>query len=131
MQLLCSCGQTITKDLCLISCKKSHYRVPADYPKYEQKNGFFYISKRVSKENNKWDDEKPAQILPVIPKTINVSLHDILLPIPIMPDGYGCCDWSSGANFNCVCGKTIGQMYLDCYEDKSLSFYEKDIIRKY
>lgn len=55
-------------------------------------------------------------------------LEDI---IPPFKDGYGCCNWSMGRGLLCSCGNTLGEMYLDCYEDGAVEFDIKSIDRVY
>ena len=51
--------------------------------------------------------------------------------IPKFKRGYGCCNYSMGHYLKCECGNTVGHMYLDCYEDNTVSFIEKKIMRTY
>lgn len=55
-------------------------------------------------------------------------LEDI---IPPFKDGYGCCNWSMGRELLCSCGNTLGEMYLDCYEDGVVEFDIKSVDRVY
>lgn len=129
MQISCRCGRVLTNDLCLTKNTNESYF--EGYEKDKHRKGFFSINNRIPAFNNKWSDDHPAQIVPERPKTMSVSVEDYLLSIPPMPSGYGCCDWSMGAKLHCSCGRLIGFMYLDCYEDKSINFIHKSVIRNY
>tara|TARA_A100001391_G_scaffold141360_1_gene99221 strand:+ start:2400 stop:2918 length:519 start_codon:yes stop_codon:yes gene_type:complete len=51
--------------------------------------------------------------------------------IPPFKSGYGCCNWSMGRKLTCSCGNTLGEMYLDCYEDGVVEFYVNKVDRVY
>lgn len=51
--------------------------------------------------------------------------------IPKFKTGHGCCNYSMGEYLVCGCGNRVGHMYLDCYEDKTVEFIEKNVVRTY
>jgi hypothetical protein len=129
MKLKCTCGKTLTKDVCLKSYKQL-YSFEKEERQIKHKRGFFSIRNKSSSYNNKWSDEHPAQIIKPSPKYIIVSEDDVILTIIPMPPGHGCCNWSGGPLF-CECGSEIATMNIDCYEEKSIYFYDKKVVRMY
>ena len=51
--------------------------------------------------------------------------------IPEFKQGYGCCHYSGGYNLHCYCGNHIANLHLDCYEDGSVRFLQKEVNRLY
>ena len=51
--------------------------------------------------------------------------------IPEFKTGYGCCNWNMGQYLKCSCGNLLGEMYLDCFEEKYIKFYKKSVDRVY
>lgn len=96
------------------------------------KSGLFYETRNRPKENNKWHDDKPAQIICKI-KSEFVVAEDSMCDgvIPPFKSGYGCCNYSMGEPLMCECGNHVGSMYLDCYEDKSVSLIKDKVVRVY
>lgn len=96
------------------------------------RRGVFYMTQGRKKENNKYDEDRPAQIvrkrLPMIAVGVSSILDDV---IPPFKHGHGCCNFSMGEVMNCTCGNPVGHMYLDCYEDGSVHFIEKGVTRVY
>lgn len=96
------------------------------------KSGLFYETRNRPKENNKWHDDRPAQIIRKIKSEFVVS-EDSMCDgvIPPFKSGYGCCNYSMGEPLMCECGTHVGGMYLDCYEDKSVSLIKDKVVRVY
>ena len=46
-----------------------------------------------------------------------------------MTSGYGCCNWSLGRILTCDCKQILGEMYLDCYEEGYVKFFNKSVVR--
>ncbi|CAL9964994.1 hypothetical protein VPHD479_0093 [Vibrio phage D479] len=96
------------------------------------KRGVFYMSQGQKKENNKYCDDRPAQIVRKRASEIVVGQSSIFDGIiPPFKRGHGCCNYSMGEKLKCECGNHIGHMYLDCYEDGSVHFVEKNVTRVY
>ena len=131
MKLFCKCGKQLTKDICKTTRSNSIEVNDEDYPGAKWRPGFFKEYKKVPYENNKWSLTKPAQIVRGQPAVISVAEEDVVLEIPPMIKGYGCCNWSFGSKLKCSCGNTVAMMYLDCYEDKSVDFIEDNVVRSY
>lgn len=66
------------------------------------------------------------------PATIVCSSSSVLDGvIPKFKKGYGCCNYSTGHTLLCECGSELGGMYLDCYEDNTICFIDKSVVRCY
>lgn len=144
MKLHCAkCNKQLTHDLYKVSVSRLkgvvlnindiwHKDTGCDYPRSDMKSGLFYETRNRPKDNNKWNDDRPAQILRKIKSEFVVaegSMCDGV--IPPFKSGYGCCNYSMGEPLICECGTNIGGMYLDCYEDKSVSLIKDKVIRVY
>lgn len=96
------------------------------------KKGIFYLIKAERSWNNKWDEDRPAQIIKKTPTQIVVGQGSILNDIiPTFKSGHGCCNYSMGEVLYCECGNKLGGMYLDCYESKHINFIENNVVRFY
>ena len=103
-----------------------------EYNFTSMKGGIFYMSKPKPMWNNKWDEERPAQIVRATKNMLVVGESSILEGIvPPYYTGCGCCNHSMGEELTCECGNTLGKMYLDCHEDKTVYFYPKAVRRYY
>lgn len=113
MKILCKCGEILSKDV-YPSKKpiKVDYDESGEYIDEYHRPGCFYTTQR---SLELW-----------------ISVEDYLPEIPSFRSGWGCCNWSFGYDTDCPsCGKLIGGLYLDCYEDKSVCLFKKEVVRKY
>jgi len=103
------------------------------YEAGNMKGGIFYETKK-EHYNHTPEDSGIDGYYKVIKKDSKIVvsgtsvLEDI---IPPFKDGWGCCNWSLGKSLECGCGNTLGEMYLDCYEDYSILFNKKSTERVY
>lgn len=148
MKLLCSkCKKVLTRDLYPVSVKwgtsifgrkivvntSDVFDITGEFPtECKVKSGLFFLTKGEPAHSNKWDDQYPAIIIPKTKPSLVVSRNSILDGIiPKFKPGYGCCDYSMGETLSCSCGNTLGDMFLDCYEDGSVQFNTKNVDRHY
>lgn len=127
MKLYCKCGKQLTEDLCKV--KEFSLKDQGEYNQVAI-GGFFIEWKAEPPTNNKWHENHPAQIWKGRKRMIEVPEASVIIDIPPMPSGWGCCNWSGGYLL-CDCGNTLGTMYLDCYEYKTIDFLEENVVRVY
>jgi hypothetical protein len=136
IKIKCKCSKILTEDL---RPMKKMGRRPHRYTGNEGKmelfypKGTFHIQK---KDKYSWGYEesgiKGHYSVIHVKERIIVSVESILQNvIPIFKDGYGCCNYSMGHELKCSCGVHVGDMHLDCYEDKVIKFCTKNTIRFY
>jgi hypothetical protein len=102
------------------------------FQEYKVKRGLFFKRRGDKASANKFCDDTPAQILKATEDTLVVSEKSVLEGIiPAFISGYGCCGYSMGEPLKCSCGHTIGEMFLDCYEEGKVDFIEKHVDRVY
>ena len=99
------------------------------------KKGLFFKSKPLptfsySYENGNGDDVK--LICKKDEPTFIVGKDSVVDDlIPEFKQGYGCCHYSGGYKLHCHCGNHIANLHLDCYEDGSVRFLQKEVNRLY
>lgn len=156
------CNKTLTKDLYLVKVKRDgitggitnlkdiwlkddpewdyldwdddseEVQEPSSYNYGSMKAGIFYKLVGIRSYNNKYCDERPAQIIKSQKDKLVVGRTSIVEGVvPKFKSGYGCCDYSMGEPLICTCGNEVGEMYLDCYEDSSINFHVNKIRRVY
>lgn len=132
MKLSCKCGKPLTKSLCKAS-GDNFVKINEDGDDYDLvfRPGFFAVIPAERAASYKYHEKHPAQIFRRVPKRLRVSKDDLLIGIPEMSRGYGCCDWSFGSTLHCKCGRALGNMYFDCYEEKYIDFVESSVQRYY
>lgn len=141
MKLFCNrCERRLTKNLYKAKVKWKHepffnLKIVANRGDVydgegKVKGGLFFIKNEVRKFNNY--NVEPMVIQSSRPTMLVVGENSVLDNIiPPFREGCGCCNHSMGGTLTCSCGNTLGKMYLDCYEDGSVRFYEKSVQRKY
>ena len=134
MNLSCKCGMPLAKGLCK-ALGSNFVKVYTDETEDDYdivfRPGFFKVIPAQPAFSSKYHVKHPALIMRGVPKRFRVAKSDLLIDIPKMPRGEGCCDWSFGSTLHCKCGRALGQMYLDCYEEKYIDIFETSVHRSY
>lgn len=142
MKLHCSkCHKALTEDLYKVSVRwipgilgtptvKDAGKIYTE--DYKIKKGLFFEEPSWQSYSNKYDDNEPAQILKHTQRLLIVGEGSVLdSVIPKFISGYGCCNWSAGMPLTCECGNHLGGMHLDCYEEGSVNFIDRNVTRGY
>lgn len=95
-------------------------------PRYSIKKGTFALLKHANPHVLQFEKNK---------KNVNnmiVSPEDIIDQSQLaFVSGWGCCG-NSYMDFKCPsCSAFLGYQHLDCYEDKHVRFYDKEVTRRY
>lgn len=132
MKLSCKCGKPLTGSLCKTS-GNNFVKINEDEYGFDIvfRPGFFKVIPAERAFSSKYHVKHPALIMRGVPKCFRVAKSDLLVDVPKMPRGEGCCDWSFGSILHCKCGRALGQMYFDCYENKHIDIFETSVHRSY
>lgn len=104
-----------------------------DFYNITMKKGVFYITE-YNKQGWSSKDSGIKGLYQVIKEKGGIFVSQFSINKNIIPEfktGYGCCNWNMGQILKCSCGNLLGEMYLDCFEDKSIKFYKKSVDRVY
>tara|TARA_B100000700_G_scaffold331722_1_gene467516 strand:+ start:3484 stop:3912 length:429 start_codon:yes stop_codon:yes gene_type:complete len=142
MHLNCSkCKKRLTKEsLRPVKMENSFFKEylceedkEEDFYNIRMKSGVFTTIKS-SKKGWSSKDSGIKGLYQIIKEKAGIFVSEDSIDEAIIPEfkvGYGCCNWNMGQTFKCECNNILGEMYLDCFEDKSIKFYTQSVDRVY